>query len=336
MVAALAVALVCAAPPGEAQNDRGDDVRFRLRTAVELVVVPVTAKDRRGDLVTDLERDDFRLYENGEEQPIRYFSVDPFPLSAVVLVDVGLPRAAHETVQKSLGILPGIFAPGDEFALFVFDTYPRRLLDFTRDAEALGAALVPLGEEAVPAPRGSTGGPMSAGPRINTAPVTPGVPSPTTQASKSVKSLHDALYAAGRALRDREPGRRRVIFIVSDGFNSRLNTRSFPETRELLLEAGVSVYVLGVGSARFPLGGTTLGSYARATGGDVYAPMKREELEAAWMRAAEQARHQYTLVYTARAAPGGREYRRIEVRVQRQGVTLRARDGYFAGLPAHE
>lgn len=316
-----------------AQNDSGDDVRFRLRTTVELVLVPVTAKDRRGDLVTDLRREEFRLYENGKEQPIDYFSIDPFPLSAVILVDAGLARAAHEKVQATLPVVPSIFGPADEFALYVFDTYPRQVLDFTYDSEQLRLAVRSLVETSAPVPTGITGGPMSAGPRINNWPVGPGVPSTLPRSSKSVKGIHDALYEAALALRDREPGRRRVIFIVSDGLNSRLNTHTYEETRDLLLEQEVSVYAIGVGNARFAVGGTVLNTYARATGGDAYSPVKEDGLASAWSRVAEQARNQYTLVYSARPAPGGREYRRITVRVDRPGVNLLARDGYFAGLP---
>lgn len=318
-----------------AQNDSGNDVRFRLRTSVDLVLVPVTAKDEQGNLVTDLRREEFRLFENGEEQPIRYFSIDPFPLSAVILVDAGLNRSGHQVVHTTLPVLPSVFGPSDEFALFAFDTHPRQVLDFTREADELRLALGGLGEDSSVVPSGGTGGPMTAGPRINNLPVGPGVISTLPQAGKSVKTIHDALFAAGMALRDREPGRRRVVFIISDGLNSRLNTHTFEETRDLLLEGEISVYALGVGNARFSLGRTVLSQYAHATGGDAYAPMKKKALPRAYARIAEQARHQYTLVYTARPAAGGREYRRIHVRVQRPGVTLLAREGYFAGVPTH-
>lgn len=318
-----------------AQNDSGRDVRFRLRTSVELVLVPVTVKDAEGNLVTDLKREDFQLFENGEEYPIRYFSIDPFPLSAVILVDGGLNRSAREAVQETLPVTLSAFAPDDEFALYIFDTYPRRLLDFTRDAEQLRRAIGALAGEAPATSESVAAGPMSAGPRINTLPVGPGAPSPLPQARKPVKSIHDALFAAGMALRNRERGRRRVIFIISDGLNSRLNVHSFEETRDLLLAEDVSVYAIGVGSARFAPRTTVLSDYARATGGDLYHPMKKDSLAHAYTRIAEQARYQYTLVYAARPAPGSREYRRIEVRVRRPGVTLRARAGYFAGVPAH-
>ncbi|MGH9804093.1 MAG: hypothetical protein ACRD4D_02890, partial [Candidatus Acidiferrales bacterium] len=178
-------------------------------------------------------------------------------------------------------------------------------------------------------------GPMTAGARINAVPVGPGVPNSTAASPRGVKCLHDALFAAGMALREREPGRRRVIFLVSDGRNSRLNVRTAEETLRLLLSEDISVYALGVGEARYPRGSGLLADYARATGGDVYAPASLSSLEQAQKRVAEQARYQYTLVYAARPAPGSREYRRIEVKVRRDGVRAQARQGYYAGMPEH-
>lgn len=328
------VAVLALATPARAQSDPGEEVRYRLRTAVDLVLVPVTVKDGNGTLITDLKREDFQLLENGQEQPIRYFSVDPFPLSVVILVDEVLSQSAQDTVRKTLPVLLSAFGPQDEFAVFAFDTYPRQELEFTNDPEQLRQALKRVLRDTPPPPVGVTGGPMSSGPRINTVPIGPGVNPTLPQAVQPMKSIHDALFAAGMALRGREAGRRRVIFILSDGINSRLNLHSYEETRDLLLAQGISVYALGVDNARFALGTTVLSDYARATGGDSFSPKTQDGLARALSRVSEQARYQYTLVYTARSAPGGREYRRIEVKVRRQGVRLLARDGYFAGIPS--
>src|SRR3972149_4631934 len=87
----------------------------RALRGVGRVVVRVTVKARRGTLVTALTREEFRLWENGEEQPIRYFSIDAFPLSAVILVDVGLTPSAHEAVQATLAVLSSAFPPAAAF-----------------------------------------------------------------------------------------------------------------------------------------------------------------------------------------------------------------------------
>jgi VWFA-related protein len=254
-----------------------------------------------------------------------------------VLVDEALSASGQRAVREVLPVVAAAFGPQDEVALFAFDTYPRQELEFTRDAELLRQALPRvLKEETPPAVVGLTGGPMSSGstgPRINQAPVGPGVPILTPKPATPQKCLHDALFAAGVVLRGRERGRRRVVFIVSDGLNSRLNVHNFEETRDLLLAEGVSVYAVGVDNARFALGTTGLSDYAGATGGDVLLPKTTEALAAALGRVTEQARYQYTLAYVRPSATGPREYRRIEVQVRRNGVKLLAPEGYFAGIP---
>src|SRR5215831_6541006 len=59
---------------------------YQIRTRVDLVVVPVTVKNSGGQLVSSLTKADFRIYENGKEQEISNFTIDPVPLSAAVLV----------------------------------------------------------------------------------------------------------------------------------------------------------------------------------------------------------------------------------------------------------
>ena len=79
---------------GEQPSLQTQDPRGRIRTTVSLVVVPVTVKNSAGELVTDLQQNDFRVFEDGIEQPIAQFSADPFPLSAAILIDDDL-KAGH-------------------------------------------------------------------------------------------------------------------------------------------------------------------------------------------------------------------------------------------------
>ena len=68
-------------PGGE--TIEGDVIRFDTA----LVTVPVTVLDRNGRYVPQLRREDFRLYENGEEQKIAYFATTDSPFSVVLLID---------------------------------------------------------------------------------------------------------------------------------------------------------------------------------------------------------------------------------------------------------
>ena len=102
-----------------------------------LVVVPVSVKDRSGDLVTDLRQSDFRVFEDGIEQEISVFSEDGVPLSAAVVVDDDLKRSSADSVQKTLQAIGGGFSADDEVSLWRFDDVPQQISDFITDNDAL-------------------------------------------------------------------------------------------------------------------------------------------------------------------------------------------------------
>ena len=113
--------------PAAAADQRADNPR-----PIELVVVPVTVKDSRGNWSATSAQDEFRVLEDGVEQRISLFSAETVPLSAVVLVDDGLKTKTAEQVQKSLVAMAGGFSASDEVAVGRFDAFYTPVLDFTR------------------------------------------------------------------------------------------------------------------------------------------------------------------------------------------------------------
>jgi VWFA-related protein len=178
---------------------------------------------------------------------------------------------------------------------------------------------------------GQGSGPMTAGPRINAGAGSPGMPgrATITLGGRETKNIDDAVYAAGQLLRNRERGRRKIIYLISDGLNSRNNTYSFNDALRLLLSADISVYAIGVGDAVLNRGVSVLAKYARSTGGDVFYATKRSELEALYAQVTEEARNQYTLAYMPQKTDRSLDYHAIEVRVRRPNLTLLAREGYY-------
>ena len=85
-----------------------------LRSRTELVPVPVTVKNTHGELVPDLTKDDFRVFEDGKEQNIALFSTEAFPLSVVVVLDNDLTVKVRDQVQKSLDSIAGGLSQTDE------------------------------------------------------------------------------------------------------------------------------------------------------------------------------------------------------------------------------
>jgi len=306
-----------------------EDPQFRIRTRSELVVVPVSVKDSAGSLVHDIRAEEFRVFEDGVEQIIAVFSVEAFPLSAVVLLDNNLSLHAAEQLQQGAPAISAGFAEADEVALMLFDEYPRAVLGFTRDNDKLYDHLKRMQVGSTFPGQGS--GPMTAGPKVNQTSPEAKVPSrpELSRAARGSKNLDDAIYAAAEMLRGRGRDLRKIIFLVSDGANSTNNRVSFEDTIKLLLSADISVYAIGVGQAAINRGFNPLSRYARSTGGDVFYANTRAELERLFSGVTEQARNQYTLAYAPRGTDRTREYHSIEVRIRRPSLTLLARDGYY-------
>jgi VWFA-related protein len=320
---------------GQEPAPQTQDPRARIRTTVSLVVVPVTVKDSAGELVTDLQQNDFRVFEDGIEQPIALFSADAFPLSAAILVDDDLKRGTAEKVQKTLETLAGGFSASDEVSLWRFDEVPEQISeDFIADNDKLLTQLKHIDlSSSFPGIGSYT---MTNGPRVNTA-QPPGPAKVPTEANghPNTKHVNDAIYAAAEQLQERPRERRKIIFLISDGQNAKNNTHKYDETLKLLLSADISVYAVGVGEANLNRGITFLGNnilskYAHSTGGDIfYGGMSRENLEELYARVSEQARNQYTIAYSGGHTDRSKPYHRIEVRVKRPGLTLLTRDGYY-------
>jgi VWFA-related protein len=320
---------------GQEPSSQAQDPRARIRTTVSLVVVPVTVKDSGGELVTDLQQNDFRVFEDGVEQPIVLFTADPFDLSAAILIDNDLKQGTAGKVQKTLETLAGGFSATDEVSLWRFDEVPEQISEeFIADNDKLLTQLKRIDlSSSFPGIGSYT---MTNGPRVNTA-APPGPAKVPTEANghPNTKHINDAIYAAAEQLQDRPRERRKIIFLISDGQNAKNNTHKYDETLKLLLSADISVYAVGVGEANLNRGVTFLGNnilakYAHATGGDIfYGGVSRENLEGLYGRVSEQARNQYTIAYSGAHTDRSKPYHTIEVRVKRPGLTLLTRDGYY-------
>jgi Ca-activated chloride channel family protein len=150
----------------------------------------------------------------------------------------------------------------------------------------------------------------------------------------AAKYIDDTVAEAVKQLEPREAWRRKVVLIVSDGYNSPRNQVSTGDVLAMLRKTGVQVYSIGLDGAGVSLGSTPLARYAGATGAEMFPAARRAAIEPLYARALEQARYQYVLTYTPMRpptlAPG---FRSIQVRVRRPDLRVFARDGYFPGAP---
>jgi VWFA-related protein len=98
-----------------------------------------------------------------------------------------------------------------------------------------------------------------------------------------------------------------------------------------LLHDNIEVYSVAVASAFLERKFSRLVDYAHDSGGEVYFAAKRETLEELYSRISEEARNQYTLAYVPRGTDRSAEFHNVEVRVKREGLTIKTRDRYYAG-----
>jgi len=303
---------------------------IRLRTRVELVVVPVSVRDKSGKLVGDLKQSDFSISEAGKKQTITQFSIDPVPLSAVVLVDTGISEGALQRVKDSFPALLGALSEDDEVALYRFDKHVERLLDFTKDRLQMQKTFEQL-QNATPSTSSIGGGPFSTpGPVINGTPVIPGVQAAGRSSAPPTKLLHDAMFEAAQYLGTRPIDHRRIIMLLSDGRNENsLNSDDVVVDKLIMNE--VLVFSLGVDASLFQRLRSTLVSYAKATGGESWFPESQSAIEFCYSLSTEAARNQYVLGYasTNKRPVTGTVFREIKVQVARSGTEVRHRKGYY-------
>jgi VWFA-related protein len=343
------------APDGSAATevDNSREQLYQLPpVTVSYVVVPVMVKDNNGRLVPGLLPKDFTVLENGQKQVLKFFTSDPFPLSAAVIFDLGMSDSGVRKIQETLPALQGAFSQFDEVAIYTYSSTVSQVSDFTSVSQRLTAVLNQIktysGRNNGPPVTGGPLGPQ--GPTINGHPVDSPI-QPVITPPRQSHVMNDAILRAARDLSKRDRTRRKIIFVISDGREIGSDA-GYSDTLKVLLTQNVIVYAVGVEGAALPgygklqkihvpkipmppglpdinFGyGNILPKYVSATGGGtVYAENAKLDIEKAYARAIGDARNQYTLAYSAR--PGAGQYRQIEVRVRRPDVKVYAKDGYY-------
>src|SRR5436309_14108540 len=329
--------------PGEPASSRND--LFKLTVTVTFVPIPSTVRDRAGHLVEGLTSRDFTVYEDGAPQKLSYFDSEPFPLSAAIVVDTGLPAGTLKKVNDTLPALVGAFSQFDEVARYRYGSTVTQVSSFG------GAASVSLGSlEKLKRTGRNEGPPVLSGPLgpqgpvINGRPVDPSAPRIYTAPQESYV-LNDAILRAAQDLSRREKVRRRIIFVISDGREYR-STAHYEDVRKLLLSQNITIYALGVDTAAIPVYdklnrvrlpgfgfGDILPKYVSDTGGEMFAEFSKDSIEQAYAKITDVARNQYTLGYNTKVTPSS-AYRAIDVHVHRPDLLVTSKAGYYPLPPA--
>ena len=335
--------------PEEAQQ-------FLIHVPVNYVQIPVLVLDKNHGEVPGLQSRDFRVYENGERQHITFFSADPVPLSVAFVIDQSLPRDVMSAVNTSLNAIVGALTPQDEVAVF---TYADGVTEQTTFTAATGDRLPAVINRAKRAGEDmgtpqDMGGPFGAGPTINNMAVDPNLTPQRSGANgmiilpKEIHTLNDAILAAGNALQQAKKGRRRVIYVISDGKEARSKAH-LSEVVRFLQTNHESVYATLVGESALPIEGyidkfhipllpydNILPRYTGATGGELAHELSSAGMERSFGHIFDQVRTQYTLGYNTHLQVLDDRYRKWVVHVERPGLDVIAPPGYYPTATALE
>jgi len=338
------------APPETPDSGAGVDAfKTQFVVTTNAVEVPVTVKDSKGQPVAGLTFRDFRVFENNQRQRITFFTVDAFPLSVAYVIDQSVTADVMAQVNTSLGAIQGSLAPYDDVAVFTYNNGAKELTGFTgaqsHRLEAVLALSKATGREmSVPVTSGPLAGcPITANGDCIDPNIQPGrsAGGPFLSLPKEIHTLNDAILRAATEVAKRPQGRRRVIYVISDGkeAGSKATTK---EVIKYLQTNKIAVYATLVGdSARwgtgylsrfhlpFEMNNNVLIKYAAETGGQLDAERSSNGIEKSYQRLADEARNQYTIVYNSHQPFIDGKYRSIEVRVDRPNVEVTAKRGYF-------
>ena len=331
-------------------GSKGSNAYVLPPAGVNIVVVPVTVRDKKGQLIPGLTYRDFRVYENKERQRITYFSTDAVPLSVAFIIDQSVSEGTMRKVNESLKAVTGAFTPYDEVAVYTYNNGPKKITDFTgSQGNRLPAAL-----EAAKRPGRDAGvavlsGPLASGPTVNGKSFDPNLDRGAASGidgfltpQKEIHTLNDAILFAAKDLSQRPKGRRRIIYIVSDGKESG-SKATVKEVVRFLQGNNISVYATMVGDAatwgygyldriKLPLlpANNVLPKYTVATGGSLDAEFHVDGMELSFSKIADEVRTQYTIEYHTKYGNLDSRFRGIEVTMPgRPGFDITAKQGYY-------
>lgn len=289
-------------PPPESKTSHIAEIR----KDVNLVLVNVTVTDPYGRLVTGLDQENFRVFEDGKEQEIMRFAEDDVPISIGMIFDVS--GSMTDKIAKSRMAAVQFFKtanPADEFFLVDFADRAELATMFTSSIEELQNRLL------FSAPKGMT-------------------------------ALLDAVYLGMSEMKGARNARK-ALLIISDGGDNH-SRYDYSDVKRFLRETDVQIYAIGIidpdACDRTPeecAGPGFLQGLASMTGGRSFTVKNLDDLGDIATKISMELRNQYVVGYRPRNTTRDGKWRKIKVKIRPPRglppLTVYSRYGYYAPNP---
>jgi VWFA-related protein len=304
-----------AARPAEIKPVLPDKDAIRIET--RLVNLNVKAMDRAGQSLTNLKPEDFAIYEDGVKQEVSHFKPVSAPVNIILLLDLsGSTKRKRKAMQEAANRFVDALPAQDRVAIVAFTRRYRALTDFTSDKAQMKAVLKEI--------NGIAGG----------------------------TAFYDSMWKALDQL-DEISDARKAVVVLTDGEDESIDggeetNYTFEQLIERSSEDDVTIYPiyfsasnhydkLGVlfgngslvGNEKSRIARRQLEDLAEQTGGEVFNAQREEDLEGAYRRVAAELHMLYSLAYSPDKLKHNGEFRKISVKVNREGALAKTRRGYY-------
>ena len=291
--------------------------RNAIRIETRLVNLNVKALNRGGQPLIDLKPEDFAVYEDGLKQEVAHFRPVDAPVNLILLLDLsGSTKNKRKAMQEAANRFIDILPAQDNVAIVAFTRKYRPLTDFTKDKAKLKSVLKDIRDIS-----GDT-------------------------------AFYDSMWKALDRL-DQLSDARKAIIVLTDGEDDSIESsdpteHTFEQLLDRASEEDVTIYPiyfspsnhydkLGLlfgggslmGNEKSRIARKQLGDLAEQTGGEIFNAQREENLEEAYRQVAAEVHTLYSLAYSPDKLMHNGEFRKVSVKVSRDGAVARTRRGYY-------
>ena len=278
-------------------------------SGIQVVNLLATVRNKKAEIIRDLEKDDFSLLEDGRPQSIRYFSRESnLPLTIGLMVDTSMSQVHVLDAERgaSFRFLDQVLRENkDHVFIMQFDLTVQTRQALTGSYLDLNRALTMVDTPTRNQLRSQYGGGTL---------------------------LYDALVDASQDIMKSQQGRKALIVLSDGGENG--SDATLNDVIDAAQRAETLIYAIlytdgGFGSAE---GRNIMQRLAKDTGGSYFEVSKKLGIDQVYALIEEDLRSQYSLGYVSDRPAKGAEFRRIQLTVKRPGLVVHSRDRYWAGL----
>ncbi|HYL85267.1 MAG TPA: VWA domain-containing protein [Candidatus Angelobacter sp.] len=309
-VALVACWLAAPALPQEPAQQQAE-----IKREVNLVNLFATVRDKKKHIITGLKKEDFRIFENDQEQKVAFFSTEnALPITMGLLIDTSRSEENRLPAEQEAAtrFLNQVLRKGDEAMVISFGADIDLLSDFTDDRAQLNRA---IRSARINAPNASM---VNAGP----------LPPESRTRGLVGTAFYDAIWLACGEKLSTEAGRKALVIITdADDQGSKVKLEEALESAE---RTNTVVHILLVHDPGYGWRPDVAHKLADQTGGRVIEVSSEKHLQEAFDQISEELRQQYTLGYYPTNPARDGTLRKIRIETADHEMKVLARKGYYA------